>query len=282
LFGCVADAELWARTLGELGFGEPMVLRDEEARRERILTEIERLFVSSRPGDAIVLQYAGHGTQLDDLNGDETDALDEAICPVDFDEGAYIIDDDFAEVFARLPDGVSLTCFFDCCHSGTNTRLAVGAPGGARAGSRARFMRPTAEMQERHRVFRARVGVRARSRDGGRNQMRQVVFAACRPSEVAWESGGQGDFRRLTIPLLVRSVGIPHRRLVETIVEAFGAGRRQTPELDCANAQLDAPFLGGAAAGGGRSLQAAGPGSPPAEAWARVAESVAMALRARS
>ena len=164
LFGCVADAELWARTLGELGFGEPTVLRDEEAQRERILTEIERLFVSSRSGDVIVLQYAGHGTQLNDLDGDETDALDEAICPVDFDEGAYIIDDDFAEVFGRLPDGVSLTCFFDCWHSGTNTRLTVGAPGGARAGSRARFMRPTAEMQERHRVFRARVRVRARSR----------------------------------------------------------------------------------------------------------------------
>jgi hypothetical protein len=108
------------------------------------------------------------------------------------------------------------------------------------------------------------------------------VFAACRPSEVAWESGGQGDFTRLTVPLLVRSVGIPHRRLVETIVQAFGAGRRQTPELDCADAQLDAPFLGDAAAAGGRSLQVAGPGSPPADAWARVAESVAMALRARS
>lgn len=112
--------------------------------------------------------------------------------------------------------------------------------------------------------------------------MRQVVFAACRPDEVAWESGGQGDFTRLTVPLLVRSVGIPHRRLVETIVQAFGAGRRQTPELDCADAQLDAPFLGGAATAGGRSLQAAGPGSPPAEAWARVAESIATALRTRS
>jgi hypothetical protein len=227
-----------------------------------------------------VFQYAGHGTQLDDLDGDETDALDEAICPVDFHEGAYIVDDDFAAVFARIPDGVSLTCFFDCCHSGTNTRLAVGAAVGAGAGARPRFMRATPEMQERHRAFRARASQRSPARDGGRNSMRQVVFAACRPEEVAWESGGQGDFTRLAVPLLTRSVGTPHRRFVEAVVEAFGAGRRQTPELDCADSQLDAPLFGAAAAGG-RASPAVEAGTGPAEAWARVAESVAVALRGR-
>ena len=158
-----------------------------------------------------------------------------------------------------------------------SARLA--GPGQARE---PRFMRPTAEMQERHRAFRARVGVRARSRDGGRSRMRQVVFAACRPNEVAWESGGQGDFTRLT-----RTAARPLGR-----DSASAAGRDHRPGVRRGPAADAGAGLRGRSArrtfprrrpaAGGRSLQVAGPGSAPAEAWARVAESVAMALRARS
>ena len=287
LAGCVADAQLWARILGELGFANPLLLLDGDARRERIMGEFERLIGSSIPGDQVVFQYAGHGTQLDDTDADEGDALDEAICPVDFDEGAFIIDDDFAQVFARIPDGVAVTCFFDCCHSGTNTRLAVGRPGSASAGGRPRFIHATPQMQEQHKAFRARSGRRGLARSGDQSRMRQVVFSACRPDEVAWENAGQGDFTRLTIPLLGRSVGMPHRQFVEAVLQAFGAGRRQTPELDCADGMRDQPLLGGSANGGrvldagdvsagGRDLAASG-GSAVA-AWARVADAVAAAI----
>lgn len=287
LSGCVADARLWAAKLQQLGFAVPLLLVDCDARRERILNELERLLCSSTPGDQIVFQYSGHGTQLDDTDADEDDALDEAICPVDFDEGAYIIDDDFAQIFARLPDGVALTCFFDCCHSGENTRLAVGRPGAEGAGARPRFIRATPQMQEQHQAFRARNGRRGSARSGDRRRMRQVVFSACRPDEVAWESGGQGDFTRYAVPLLAGSVGLPHSKFVEAVIRSFGTVRRQTPELDCADTMRDQPLLSGttssgtAAAAGDLSCIGRVPISrgDTIEAWARVADAVAAALR---
>jgi hypothetical protein len=47
-----------------------------------------------------------------------------------------VIDDDVAEIFQRLPAGVNLSCFIDCCHSGTISRFAVGGPGEIRDASR--------------------------------------------------------------------------------------------------------------------------------------------------
>ena len=58
-----------------------------------------------------MLQYSGHGTTIDDLDGDEnrsstaTPALvDEALCPVDFREGKLLIDDDLGELWDLLPE----------------------------------------------------------------------------------------------------------------------------------------------------------------------------------
>ena len=91
--------------------------------RSAIIERWRDLIATSAPGDVLALQFAGHGTQLPDLNGDEEDNSDEAICPYDFADGAFLIDDDIRELFSKIPDGVNVTCFFDCCHSGTATRL---------------------------------------------------------------------------------------------------------------------------------------------------------------
>ena len=62
-----------------------------------------------RPGDVLVFQFSGHGTQLPDLDGDEIeDSQDEAFCPVDFATGAFLIDDDVAQVFSRIPTTASI------------------------------------------------------------------------------------------------------------------------------------------------------------------------------
>jgi hypothetical protein len=88
----------------------------------------------------LVFQFAGHGTQLPDADADEEDPggvdQDEALCPFDHVSGEYIVDDDLAALFMALPQGVNLTCFIDCCHSGTICRIA--APPGRRRRTRAR------------------------------------------------------------------------------------------------------------------------------------------------
>jgi hypothetical protein len=243
LNGCVNDARRWKATLERLGFPDVQLLTNGQATRDGILSALGTLLESRRPGDLVVFQYAGHGTHLPDLNGDEEDNEDEALCPFDLDQGRFLVDDDLAEVLAGLPDGVNLTCFFDCCHSGTVTRLVrPGAPAavGVRGGpARKRYLRATDAMIQAHREFRrARPAARGRSgrRALGRSSadMKEVVFTACRADQVAYESEGQGDFTRLVTELL--RDGLPDESHVDfhaRVLRAFGTGARQEPQLNC-------------------------------------------------
>ncbi|MGJ0223488.1 caspase family protein, partial [Streptococcus pyogenes] len=120
LAGCVADARLWERTLQGLGFQSELLV-DEDATYANIKARVERLVRSACAGDVIVWQYAGHGTQVPDVNGDEgggdSPGKDEAICPVDMHTGRMFTDDEIAALIQELQPGVSFTLLMDCCHS---------------------------------------------------------------------------------------------------------------------------------------------------------------------
>jgi hypothetical protein len=241
LSGCVADAERWADTLAKLGFTLAAPLHNAQATRDRILRELERLIRQSRSGDVIVFQYAGHGTTLPDADGDEAGGDsprdDEALCPYDYTEGRFVIDDDLAAMFDAAPDGVLITSFIDCCHSGTITRFGAGpvADGSEDDDTRARYLEADAEMIDAHLAFRAGIGARAVTRR--RPTQRDVLFAACRSTEVAWESRNQGDFtRHATAVLRAGGRGLSNGALLSRIQAAFGASPRQHPELHPASA----------------------------------------------
>jgi hypothetical protein len=243
LSGCVADARNWGGALQALGFQVDYLL-DEQATYNGILNRLRELVQTSSSGDLLVFQYAGHGTTLKDVSGDEVDGTDEAFCPVDMNQGSFIIDDDLREIFKSIPDGVNLTCFIDCCHSGTITRLVAGlSPLNAQlAGSKPRFIRPTAEMEAAHRAFRA--GRRSAPALAGPDEMREVLFSACLPEEVAYETGGNGDFTSRALPLLAAAAGtLTHKAFQDRVTSAFGASARQHPNLDCAPAGRDRVLL---------------------------------------
>ncbi|MEG0964527.1 MAG: caspase family protein [Pseudomonas sp.] len=240
LGGCVADAQMWARALSRLGFATTLLL-DGQATRSALDRSLRELIGGSRPGDVIVFQYAGHGTYVADLNGDEADNRDEALCPVDFADGALFIDDDIAEVFAQLPGGVNLTCFMDCCHSGTNTRFAVGGTDGRplnASNARRRFVPPTDAINRAHVSFRNALGGASRSAgSGGPALMRCIKFAACQDHEVAWESDGHGEFTLRATRILEAGIdGMSHEQFVQQVLRDFGAQPRQQPMLDCTDA----------------------------------------------
>jgi hypothetical protein len=255
LGGCVADATQWATTLRGLGF-ETALVTDQAATRDRIVKELSALIGDSRAGDTLVFQYAGHGTQVEDLDGDEaggdTPGQDEAICPVDFDTGAFLIDDDIAAEVAKLPDGVRLTFLLDCCHSGTGSRFAVRGlserpPGGD---VRPRYIVATPEMLAAHRRFRAANAPTGGRRGLGRGAattagMREVTFAACQSHEVAWEVAGQGEFTRRAHEVLSSGLGgMSNVAFYEAVLRAFGSKARQRPHLDCDVSLRTAPWLG--------------------------------------
>lgn len=245
LQGCVNDMRAWRGALDGLGF-DVRVAENRAATRAAILGGLEELVGGSRPGDVLVFQYAGHGTYLDDLDGDEDDAQDEAFVPIDYESGAYLLDDDIWTVFSRLPSGVNLTCFIDCCHSGTITRVLLGPTNGTPAGARARFMRPTREMQDRHRDFRrGRRAMRSASREvRDRQGMTNVVFSACRDDQVAYEIGGSGEFTSRAVPILGGNLShLTHATFHAAVERAFGATPRQNPRLDCPDRLLHLPLL---------------------------------------
>ncbi len=238
LYGCVADAEAWGKQLESVGF-EVTTLLDGAATRVNILQGIFDLVAHSTAGDVLVMQYAGHGTYIDDLDGDEAEdgngekLFDEALCPVDFQGGNLIIDDDLGELFDLLPEGVSLTAFFDSCHSGDGTRLlpslgtAVtdGAEQAANHGRRARFLVPDTTTIEN---FRLRRG--AAANPGKRATARELLFSACQPDEVAYETGGHGDFTAAASLLLAPSAEkITNADFLAKVLESFAHQPRQNP-----------------------------------------------------
>jgi hypothetical protein len=250
LQGCVADARLWAETLAGLGYKTTM-LTDDAATAAAIRGSIGRLVGEARAGDSIVVQYAGHGTQFTDADGDEaggdTPALDECLCAVDCEESGtdgLVIDDELKAVFDQLPADVRLTVFLDSCHSGTATRAALRTAASTRSRGedvRARYLEPSPMMA---RAYATRLSQLKSNRSAGSRVQKDILFSACASNELAYESGGQGDFTLRATGRIRAASGMSNRDFLEAVLAAFGSGARQTPQLHCDAPARGARFLG--------------------------------------
>jgi hypothetical protein len=99
------------------------MLIDEGATREKMLAAIRQIVAISGPQDTIYFHYSGHGSQVEDLNGDEEDGLDETLVPQDGRTNGVrdIVDDELDDIFANLRTH-NVIVVLDSCHSGTATR----------------------------------------------------------------------------------------------------------------------------------------------------------------
>lgn len=231
LHGCVADTRSWAETLRTLGF-EVNTLLNQDVTHAAILAAMGDLVSRSRPGDVLVIQYSGHGTFVQDLDGDEATGNDQALVPADFATGRFVIDDEIRAVMQSIPEGVNVTCFMDCCHSGSNTRMFGLPDPPLPPGTKARFLLATPAMNEAHLNFRRSTrAVAAPSRSV--ETMREVNFAACQPHEKALETSAGGDFTlRATRLLRSGAGGLTNQQFQDRLIEAFGPAARQRPLFD--------------------------------------------------
>ncbi len=261
LSGCINDARQWEAALTELGYTTTL-LTDAAATRSGILGAIAALIDGSVAGDSLVFQYAGHGTRVTDVDGDEKDGIDEALVPFDYQSGEFLIDDDLGKVYDTLPPGVSLTLFMDCCHSGSINRLfAFGAPPAA-GGERARFLHVPEPIMAKHVAKRtaelAMAPAPRRTRSAGTAAVKgEVLFAACQDIQTAKEINGHGYFTTTACPLLVTAAGtMTHAEFLAAVAEKFPLpADSQLPRLDCAAAKRDQILLATAA-------RDAAPGAP--------------------
>ena len=120
LNGCINDVNNIKSMIKNIGFNNINVLTDETdtpPNKINILTELTNLLSNSNSNDLLFFSYSGHGSQVVDRNGDETDGRDEVMVPLDFN---VITDDELKTVIQTyLKPNVTLFALFDCCNSGT-------------------------------------------------------------------------------------------------------------------------------------------------------------------
>jgi metacaspase-1 len=120
LNGCVNDVDDMSKCLKiirNIRASDIVVLKDKMATTENILHELNSFVAQMTPGKSYLFHYSGHGAQV---SGNEADGKNECICPVDFDwsDKHMIKDDQFFEIFSKVPDGAVLYWVSDSCHSG--------------------------------------------------------------------------------------------------------------------------------------------------------------------
>ena len=152
LQGCVNDANDWCALLQGFGF-DVSVMLNAQATRNNVKAALDGLVTAANAGDVVVFTYSGHGTQVMDVSGDESDAYDEALYAYD----GSVVDDDLRTIINKINPQATLVIISDSCFSGTVTRLAAVdakprfvAPKGlpARRTVRRRFLLPESGMPE--------------------------------------------------------------------------------------------------------------------------------------
>jgi len=103
------------------------VLFDAAATHAAILETFHELIEASQQDDVLVFYFAGHGSQVEDLDGDEADGMDETLVPFDAhnEDGTAndILDDQIAALIETANRSVEhVVLIMDCCSSGTNVR----------------------------------------------------------------------------------------------------------------------------------------------------------------
>jgi len=95
---------------------------DKYPTKKNIIASFDMLVSKAitEPDTELWISYSGHGSNMKDLDGDETDGFDECICPSDYETAGIILDDFiYNNLISKLPESTTLFALFDCCHSGT-------------------------------------------------------------------------------------------------------------------------------------------------------------------
>ncbi|MGE0158034.1 MAG: caspase domain-containing protein [Gemmatimonadales bacterium] len=130
LLGAERDARVVREVLEERWGLEPanaLTLLGRAATKEAIRSAITGWLAGrARPGDLAIFYFAGHGSQVYDLDGDEPDGLDETLAPTDVLPTSSVNDIRDDELRAWLSTiRTSVVVILDSCHSGTASRSSA-------------------------------------------------------------------------------------------------------------------------------------------------------------
>jgi hypothetical protein len=251
LRGCVNDVRDMAHTLNALDIvpatsRSMQILTNERATKRAIMEKFTWLLSGASAGDLLIFYYSGHGTQVPDVNGDEGDGIDEAICPHDVSLDNLIRDDDFRAALANLPQGTNLDILLDSCFSGTGTRnFSLFEPPEEKKVAY-RYYEPPVDwsyfIDANPHVPRRRL-VKTSVEKGSKDAvivpgLNHVLWAACRNNQTSAESqidgSWRGAFTYYYCKALRRAGKTVTRRRLDSLVSADiqRAGFAQVPQLE--------------------------------------------------
>ncbi len=120
LNACIADARDMQALAKKKGFAGNTLLLDSQATAAAVTQAIQQASKKLSKGDTFFLTYSGHGGQVRDTNGDETDndRMDETWVLFD----RQLVDDELYSLWSKFKAGVRILVLSDSCHSGTVTR----------------------------------------------------------------------------------------------------------------------------------------------------------------
>lgn len=118
--GCDVDAKGLAKLFANSGIRTRLLLNataNWRTTRACILSAANMM----KTNDLLIVAVSGHGGQVADDNGDESDRLDETWCLWD----GQVRDDDVLKMIKLMPAGLRLVIINDQCHSEGNFRAIV-------------------------------------------------------------------------------------------------------------------------------------------------------------
>ncbi len=243
--GSKNDIELVRQVLlSRYGFSDNNihVVRDEAATRVGVLSALNKIVKEAGPDDVVYIHYSGHGSQVQDLNGDEPDdQLDETIVPQDGrTEGVPdITDDELEAILSRLKTSQAVVVL-DSCHSGTATRGLEVRVRSVPADDR------IALYQKKSVTTRAIVPL---------NKHAYVLFSGAASHEEALDGPIDGRYHGFFTHSLFKSLqtaptGASTREIfagakreLKRIQNQFGRTSMPEPQLEASMARIDQPFF---------------------------------------
>ncbi|MDB5843174.1 MAG: peptidase caspase catalytic subunit p20 [Polaromonas sp.] len=118
LAGCINDARDMNQMATQLGYTATL-LTDAQATASEVTRAIGQAARQLAAGDICLVTYSGHGSQINDVTGDEPDGKDETWVLWD----RQLLDDELNGLWSGFAAGVRILLLSDSCHSGTVARV---------------------------------------------------------------------------------------------------------------------------------------------------------------
>jgi metacaspase-1 len=94
-------------------------LLTNQATSQNVLQKLHEAATTLSSGDLLVVGYSGHGSNVEDATGEESDGMDETWCLYD----RMLLDDELYAMWSHFRPGVHILVFSDSCHSGTMVKM---------------------------------------------------------------------------------------------------------------------------------------------------------------